>query len=97
VIQKGIGTLVTGRRQNADHPAKPSYTYLPCEYCLVFIHEKALWQHCNACIAQTLTLTEVPDQKNAKRNGQAMLTPFIAATSSKERDDCECNIDDDRN
>ena len=25
-----------------------------------------------------------------------MLTPFIAATSSKERDDCDCNIDDDK-
>ncbi|XP_064643399.1 uncharacterized protein LOC135497602 [Lineus longissimus] len=47
VLQKGEGSLIVSRRPSV---ARNAEEYLPCIYCLAFLHQDECWRHVKTCI-----------------------------------------------
>jgi hypothetical protein len=61
VLQKGEGSLIVSRRPTE---ARNAEEYLPCLYCLAFMHQDECWRHTRSCIFNTnkpMTTTSTQD------------------------------------
>lgn len=79
VIKNGKGKLVVYRRPK--NSSISACDYLPCEYCLAFVHEKMMWLHAKSCYYRP---GSVDTDNNYVRNGRIMLAPFMQVRPEHE-------------
>ena len=70
--------IIVGRRQADSNAAIPAWKYLPCPQCRSFLVGSTLWQHNKSCYGKLGS-----NIKDAKRDAQALLDPFIAFGENK--------------
>ena len=77
-MKQGQGTLIVYRRPKESQ--KP-WQYIPCEHCLMFIHDKGLSTHMKTCGFAT----ENSCSKNYLRNGLIMIQPFLTHRCQEDK------------